>query len=67
MEGLLQQVMDKAGLDEEKAQQAIDAMMDFLRDRLPEPLAGQLEAMLGGEDGPDLGGLMDQLGGLFKK
>lgn len=65
MEEMLQQVMERAGLDEEKAQQAIDAMMDFLKDRLPEPIAGQLESLLGGEDGGGLDDIMGKLGGLL--
>ena len=57
------------GVTPDKIQAAIPQVLAFLRERLPEPLAAQLEqaaqGLMGGEGNkPDLGGL---LGGLFGK
>ena len=77
MEELLKTVAEKTGLPLDKAQGAIDAVMDFLKDKLPEPVAGQIEKLMeGGGDalggitdkiGDVTGGLTDKLGGMFGK
>ncbi|MDR9451392.1 MAG: hypothetical protein RI637_09265 [Acidimicrobiia bacterium] len=77
MEELLKTVAEKTGLPLDKAQGAIDAVMDFLKDKLPEPIAGQIEKLIeGGGDtmggiteklGDMTGGLTDKLGGMFGK
>ena len=50
MEELLKAVSEKTGLPADKAQGAIEAVLDFLKDKLPEPIAGQLENFIGGGD-----------------
>jgi len=72
MEELLKAVSDKTGLPADKAQGAIEAVLDFLKDKLPEPIAGQLENFIGGDDageGAGIGDLLDKgkgmLGGLL--
>ena len=74
MDELLKAVADKTGLPADKAQGAIDAVLDFLKDKLPEPIAGQLENFIGGGDGDSgegggIGDLLDKgkgmLGGLM--
>jgi len=77
MEELLNTVVAKTGLPLDKAQGAIDAVMDFLKDKLPAPLAGQIEKLMaGGGDAAGgvtdklddvTGGLTDKLGGMFGK
>ena len=59
-------VAEKTGLPLDKAQGAIDAVMDFLNEKLPAPIASQIEKFMGG-DGDEEGGLTDKLGGMFGK
>jgi hypothetical protein len=67
MDELLKTVQDKTGLDLEQAQGAIEAVLGFIKDKLPGPIASQLEGLIGGGDGDgDGGGLMDKLGDLGK-
>jgi hypothetical protein len=77
MEELLNTVAEKTGLPLDKAQGAIDAVMDFIKDKLPAPIASQVEKLVsGGGDaaggvtdklGDVTGGLTDKLGGMFGK
>jgi hypothetical protein len=61
MDELTQLVVDKTGLPEDKARMAVDTVLGYLKDRLPEPVAGQIDGVLSGESG-----LEDQAGGLLK-
>jgi hypothetical protein len=77
MEELLNTVAEKTGLPLDKAQGAIDAVMDFIKDKLPAPIASQVEKLVGGGGdavggvtdklGDVTGGLTDKLGGMFGK
>lgn len=72
MDELIKQVQDKTGLPVDKAKGAIEVVVNFIADKLPEPIAGQVKGFLdddaeaGGADAG--GGLMDTakdaLGGL---
>lgn len=66
---LVKLIQEKAGISEQQAQQALEAVTAFLKERLPEPLAGQLDAVLGGGQGgaDQLGALLGSLGGMFGK
>lgn len=61
MEELLNKVAEKTGLPLDKAQGAIDAVMEFLKEKLPAPIAGQIENLMAG-GGDALGGVTDKLG-----
>ena len=67
MEELVKQVVERTGISHEQAQTAVTTVLGFLKQRLPEPLAGQLDGLLGGAAGA-AGGLAgsagDILGGL---
>jgi len=67
MDQLVQLVSQKTGLSEEKSRQAVEIVVEYLKEKLPAPIAGQVEAVLGGGEGS--GGLEDLakkgLGGLF--
>ena len=72
MDKLLELVQEKAGISAEQAQKAIDAVMGFMQDKLPAPIASQIEKFMGGDDeggddegGGMLGGITDKLGGLM--
>ncbi len=62
MDDLVNQVMSRTGLSQEQAQQAVDAVLSFVKEKLPEPLASQLDGLLSGDSGA--AGLMEQLGSL---
>ena len=67
MDELIKMVTKKAGISETQAKQAVETVMDFLKDKLPGPIAGQVEGVLGGGEMPDLGDVGKKLGGLFGK
>jgi len=68
MDELIKLVSQKAGLSEEIAKKAVDAVIGYLKDKLPAPIAGQIDGVLGGGGMPkDLGGVAKGLGGLFGK
>jgi hypothetical protein len=70
MDQLVKMVSDKTGISESQAQQAVNVVLGFLKERLPEPVASQLDAVAGGKKLDSLGDLGDlggQLGGLLGK
>jgi len=64
MDELVKLVSDKVGISEDQAQEAVQVVLSFLKDKLPEPIAGQIDAALKG-DLSGLGDLAGGLGGLF--
>lgn len=67
MDELIKLVTQKTGISEKQATQAVETVMDFLKDKLPSPVASQIESALTGGELPDVGGLGKTLGGLFGK
>jgi uncharacterized protein (DUF2267 family) len=70
MDELVALVQEKTGLPEAKAKQAVTVVIDFLKDRLPGPIASQVDAALKNEAMMDqasdvLGKGADKLGGLL--
>ena len=65
MDELIKLVSQKAGISETQAQQAVETVMGFLKDKLPAPIASQVEGVLSGGEMPDLGDVGKQLGGLL--
>ena len=49
MDQLIQMVQDKAGIDEGQARTAVNTVLGFLKDRLPGPIAGQIDSVIGGQ------------------
>jgi hypothetical protein len=62
MDEVVKLVSQKTGLSEEKSKVAVETVVNYLKDKLPEPLAGQIDNVLAGKEG---GGLAQGLGGLF--
>lgn len=62
MDDLVELVANKAKIDEKSAKIAIDTVLDFIKDRLPEPYASQLDNIVEGDQAGDtlkgLGGLL---------
>lgn len=67
MDELINMVAQKTGLPEDKARQAAETVIGFLKDRLPAPIAGQIDNALNGGGGGKGGasGLADKAGGMF--
>lgn len=68
MDELVKQVAAKTGISEDQARTAVTTVLGFIKDRLPAPIASQIEGVIGG-GGTAAGGLGDlasKAGGLFK-
>lgn len=78
MDDLIKQLEEKTGLDVDKIKTVIEGVMNFLGDKLPDPIADHVKKLLGGDggegdgndDGGDGGGDLlgqakDLLGGLL--
>jgi len=64
---LIELVSKKTGIPESTAKQAVEVVMGYLKDNLPEPLGSQIEGILSGSGEVDLGGLAAGLEGLLGK
>lgn len=66
MDELIQAIAEKTGLPVDQAQKAAEAVIGFLKEKLPDPIAGQIEGLLsGGGAGAGLEGITDKLKGMF--
>ncbi len=68
MDELIAAIAAKTGLPADKAEQAAGAALDFIKDKLPEPIASQIDGFLSGNAGgigDALGGVTDKLKGMF--
>jgi hypothetical protein len=59
MDELVKLVSEKTGLSEEMSETAVQIVMDYIKKKLPAPVAAQVDAVLGA------GSAADALGGLF--
>lgn len=65
MDELVKLVAQRTGMPEAQAKQAVDTVIGFLKERLPAPIAAQVDGLLaGGGIPPDV---MSGLGGLLGK
>ena len=67
MEELIKQVSAKTGISEDQARTAVTTVLGFLKDKLPAPIAGQIDNVVDGESGGNLGDMAAKVGGLFNK
>jgi hypothetical protein len=68
MDELIKLVSEKTGLSEEMAKTAVDTVIGFLKQKLPAPIASQIDGLLGGaSDASGLGGMAQGLGSLLGK
>jgi hypothetical protein len=67
MDEIVQQIVQRTGIPEDKARMAVQVVLDQLEKRLPGPIASQLrEHLTGGASGASgLGDVARGLGGLF--
>jgi uncharacterized protein (DUF2267 family) len=77
MDELIKQVSTRSGISESQARTAIETVMGFIKERLPSPIAGQVDNVLNSQAGAigsgidsvtdRAGDLMGGLGGMFGK
>ena len=65
MDELIRQVAERTGIGEDKARTAVETVVGFLKERLPAPVAGHLDGVLGGGGASGGGGIADQAGGVL--
>jgi len=68
MDELIKRVSDKTGISEEQARSAVTTVLGFLKEKLPAPLAAQIDNAVGGSGQAGGGGLNDiasKVGGLL--
>ncbi len=61
MDELVKLVVQKTGISEDQARQAVTVVLGFLKERLPAPIASQIDGVLNNS------GAVGALGGLFGK
>ena len=68
MDEIVKLVVEGTGITEDLAQKAVETVVNYLKNKLPEPLSGQIEGLLEGSDlGGQAGDLLKGLGGLLGK
>lgn len=68
MDELIQRLVDKTGLPEDKAAAAAQTVVSFLKEKLPAPLASQIDNVTKSEDSgiaEKVGAMGAGLGGMF--
>jgi len=65
MDELVRMVSERTGIPEDTARNAVQVVLGFLKDRLPAPIAGQLDAIIGGSGGDAAGGIAGGLGSIL--
>ncbi len=67
MEEMIQRVIERTGLPEDKAVAAVQTVIGFLKEKLPGPVASQLDGVMGGGStgGDKPGGIGAKLGDML--
>lgn len=63
MDELINQVSQRTGLAPDKARTAVDTVIGYVRGKLPGPVASQLDSVIGGGGGANVGDAMKGFGG----
>lgn len=70
MEKIVNMVAEKAGISPSQAETAVRTVANFLKDKLPAGLAGQVDNYLTGDakdnTGGNASGMAGKIGGMFK-
>lgn len=68
MDELIKQVVSRTGISEDQARTAVTTVLGFVKDKLPAPIASQIDSAISGEGGGvggSLGDLASKAGGLL--
>ncbi len=60
MDELVNQISSRTGISEDQARQAVEMVIGFIKTKLPEPLASQVDSLVAGGNID----ILSQLGGL---
>jgi ribosomal protein L7/L12 len=66
MDEIIKLVSEKTGLSADQAKSAVETVVNYLKTKLPAPLAGQLDSLLAGGGG-QMGDIAKGIGGMFGK
>jgi uncharacterized protein (DUF2267 family) len=64
MDELINQITQRTGISQNQAQQVVQVTVNFLKQRLPAPMASQLDNLISGQGGTR-GQAQQSLGGMF--
>ena len=64
MDEVVQLIQQRTGISQDQAKTAAETVVAFIKDRLPEPMKGQIDALLSGQGGSNPLGGLGNLGGL---
>ncbi|MBD0373764.1 MAG: hypothetical protein ICV60_23230 [Pyrinomonadaceae bacterium] len=77
MDELIKQVSERSGISEAQARTAVETVVGFIKERLPSPIAGQVDGVLSSQAGAigsgidavkdRAGDMLGGLGGMFGK
>ena len=68
MDEIVKMAADKTGISHSQATTAVNLVLGFVKDKLPEGVSGQLDSFLDGKAGSsDVGGIADSIKGMFGK
>ncbi len=67
MDELVNLVSQKAGISQDQARMAVTVVIDFLKQRLPAPVASQMDALLNAQGGSTASSIGKDIEGLFGK
>jgi len=65
MNEIVRMVSDKTGIGEDKARQAVQVVVEHLRNRLPGPVASQLDNFISGQGSTGEGGVSGAIGNVL--
>lgn len=64
MANIVQLVQEKTGISEEQARMAVNTVTEYLKDKLPAPIAAQVDGLLGADASSTVDQASSMLGGL---
>ena len=68
MDELIKRITEKTGISEDQARSAVTTVTGFLKEKLPAPIAGQIDNVLSGAGGAvtdKLGDVATKVGNMF--
>ena len=70
MEHIIKLITEKTGISKEQAETAVNVVTDYIKEKLPAGMGGQIDGLLKGDTstlGNMADGIKDSLGGIFGK
>lgn len=67
MDEIVKEITERTGLPADQAKAAAQTVVDFLKARLPAPIAAQIDGVIGGIPSGAIDQAQEMLGGLFGK